>query len=90
MNEDPKYEEARKRVKVLRGFYVNLFFYVIVNIFLIILNLLTSPDRLLFYWVLIGWGIGIVFQALSVFGKNAMFGSNWEEKKIKEYMNKNK
>ncbi|MBK6772681.1 MAG: 2TM domain-containing protein [Ignavibacteria bacterium] len=90
MNEDLKMEEARKRVKALKGFYMNLFFYITINIFLIIVNLVTSPDRLWFYWVLFGWGIGIAFQAFSVFGKNAIFNSGWEEKKIKEYMDKNK
>ncbi|MBK8552821.1 MAG: 2TM domain-containing protein [Ignavibacteria bacterium] len=88
MDSDPKYEEARKRVKALKGFYYNLFMYVVVNISLLIINLLTSPERLWFFWVLIGWGIGIIFQAFSVFGKNAVFGSEWEEKKIKEYMEK--
>ncbi len=88
MNEDPGYEEARKKVKALKGFYMNLFMYVVINIFLAILNLITSPDHLWFLWVVFGWGIGIVIQALTVFGKNALFGSNWEDKKIKEYMDK--
>ncbi len=90
MNEDPKYEAARKRVKALKGFYTNLFIYIVVNIFLIIINLVMSPNHLWFYWVLIGWGVGIVIQAISVFGKNSLFGSDWEDKKIKEYMDKNK
>ena len=30
MNEDPKLEEARKRVKALKGFYMNLMFYIII------------------------------------------------------------
>jgi len=43
MTDNPQYDEARKRVKALKGFYTNLFFYVIVNIFLLIINLITSP-----------------------------------------------
>jgi hypothetical protein len=90
MNEDPKYEDARKRVKALKGFYINLFTYVVINLILAIINFIISPNNLWFYWVLIGWGTGIVFQAFSVFGKNTMFGSDWEDKKIKEYMDNNK
>ena len=90
MDGDPKYEEARKRVKALKGFYINFFFYIVVNAFLAIVNLIISPDHLWFYWVIFGWGIGIIFQAFSVFGKNTVFGSSWEEKKIKQYMDKNK
>ncbi|MEO8209418.1 MAG: 2TM domain-containing protein [bacterium] len=90
MNNDPAYEEARKKVKALKGFYSNLFAYIIVNIFLAILNLLTSPDHLWFLWVVLGWGIGLAIQAYSIFGKSRIFNSQWEEKKIKEYMDKNK
>lgn len=90
MNNDPAYEEARKRVREVKGFYTNLFTYIIVNVFLAIINLITSPTRLWFIWVVIVWGIGIAYQAYSVFGKNRMFGAEWEEKKIKEYMDKGK
>ena len=33
------------------------------------------------------WGIGLLFHAISVFGKNFFLDDDWEEKKIKEYMN---
>jgi len=36
------------------------------------------------------WGIGLVAHGLSVFGKNLFFSSNWEEKKIQEFMDKDK
>jgi len=36
------------------------------------------------------WGIGLVAHGLSVFGHDIFFGSNWEEKKIKELMDKEK
>jgi hypothetical protein len=36
------------------------------------------------------WGIGLAFHALNVFAKDIMFGRNWEEKKIKEYMDEEK
>ncbi|MBL8008555.1 MAG: 2TM domain-containing protein [Ignavibacteria bacterium] len=89
-NENPEYEDARKRVKALKGFYSNLVTYIIVNTFLAIINIITSPGHYWFIWVVIGWGIGLAFQAFSVFGKNVLFGREWEERKIKEYMDKNK
>ncbi|MEM2799420.1 MAG: 2TM domain-containing protein, partial [Candidatus Bathyarchaeia archaeon] len=36
-----------------RGFIAHLAAYIIMNIFLIFINLLTSPHRLWFYWVLL-------------------------------------
>jgi hypothetical protein len=91
MNEEEiKYQRAKKRVEALRGFYVHLGVYVLVNLFLFLLNIITSPDNLWFYWPLLGWGIAIVVQAFSVFGPGRLFGAEWEEKKIQEIIEKEK
>jgi hypothetical protein len=34
------------------------------------------------------WGIGLFFHWFGVFGKNLLFSKSWEERKIKEYMDK--
>ena len=87
--DEEKYEAAKKRVKQLKDFYRNLITYVGVNILLIIINLLTSPGSLWFYWVTIFWGIAIMFHASKVFiFKGKFLGKEWEEKKIKEIMEK--
>ncbi len=78
------YERAVKRVKELKGFYGNLISYCIVIPFLVIINLLTSPGQLWFYWPMLGWGIGLLAHGMNVFS----IGRNWEEKKIQEIMNK--
>jgi len=86
---DEKYEEAKRRVKELRDFYRNMLTYVAVNIFLIIINLITSPGSLWFYWVTIFWGLAILLHASKVFIlKGKFLGKEWEEKKIKEMMGK--
>jgi hypothetical protein len=87
MNEQEiKYQKAKKRVKELRGFYGHLSVYVVVNLGLFLINITTSPERLWFIWPLMGWGIGFVFHALSVFGFLPRFGADWEERKIREIM----
>jgi len=80
------YKKAQQRVESLKGFYTHFGIYIIVNIFLVVLNLISSPNDLWFIWVLLGWGIGVAAHALSVFGMGGLFGSAWEEKKIKEIM----
>ena len=91
MNEEEiKHQRAKKRAEALRGFYIHFGVYVLVNLFLFLLNIITSPARLWFYWPLLGWGIAIVAQALSVFGSGRLFGAGWEEKKIREIMEKEK
>jgi hypothetical protein len=84
--EEIKYQKAKERVSVLRGFYKHLSVYVIVNLGLFLINMTTSPESLWFIWPLMGWGIAIVLHALRVFG--GTLGSNWEEKKIAELMEK--
>ncbi len=83
-NEDVAYERAQKRVKELKSFYGNLISYCIIIPFLIILNLITSPRNIWFYWPMLGWGIGLVAHGMSVFA----IGKGWEEKKIREILEK--
>ncbi|WP_288376922.1 2TM domain-containing protein [uncultured Chryseobacterium sp.] len=80
--ETQAYEKAARRVKELKGFYGNLTSYVLVISFLVILNLITSPEYLWFVWPMMGWGIGVAAHAAGTFG----IGKDWEERKIKELM----
>ncbi|WP_080777381.1 2TM domain-containing protein [Chryseobacterium phocaeense] len=84
--EDGSYEKAKKRVKELKGFYGNLISYCTVIPFLIIVNLLTSPHNLWFYFPMLGWGVGVASHAFQVFG----VGESWKERKIREIMEKQK
>jgi hypothetical protein len=86
MDEQAGRERAKKRVDEIKGFYQHLLVYVLVNIFLFVLNVLTSPRDLWFYWPLLGWGIGVVAHAASVFAIGGVWGKDWEERKIKQLM----
>jgi hypothetical protein len=86
--EEERYFKARKRVEEIKGFYGNLIAYVIVNIGLVVINLLTSPAYLWFFWPMLGWGIGVVFHGLKVFNYMPFLGKEWEEQKIKEFMDR--
>ena len=93
--EDPGYKAARKRVKDIKSFYVHLVVYLTVNIFLILVdsgitrfgnwNLEMSN----FYTALF-WGIGLAAHWASVFGPGFLLGKKWEERKIKELMEKDR
>lgn len=84
--ENLAYERAARRVKELKGFYGNLISYCIVIPFLVVVNLVTSPNDIWFYWPMLGWGIGLLAHGLNVFA----IGKSWEERKIKEFMSKEK
>ena len=49
------------------GFFFHFSAYVLVNAILIAVNLLTTPNKLWFYWPLLGWGIGILAHGLAVY-----------------------
>ena len=87
---EERYLKAQKRVEDLKGFYGNLSSYIIVNIGLMILNLLTSPSYLWFFYPLLGWGIGVAIHGMTVFNYMPFLNRDWEEKKIRELMNKEK
>jgi 2TM domain len=84
MTDEQLYAKARKRVEELKGFYVHLIMYLLVNAGLVVLNLLTSPQYLWFVWPAFGWGIGVVAHGVSVLGAGRFFGSDWEEREFME------
>ena len=86
--ENSKYVKAVERVEKLKEFYQNLASYCLVIPFLIFINLRFSPGFLWFWFPVFGWGIGLTFHFLEVNNYNIFLGSNWEEKKIKEMMDK--
>lgn len=85
MNDSANYLRAKKRVEDLKGFYGSMMAYVIVIPFLIFINYRTSWGFQWFWFPMFGWGIGLLIQAFTVYG----IGSNWEDRKIKEIMEKN-
>jgi hypothetical protein len=87
-NEEERYYQAKKRVEEMKGFYGHLISYVVVNVGLLVLNLLTSPKHLWFFWPMLGWGIGLLFHALKVFNYSPFFNKEWEDRKIREFMEK--
>jgi len=86
LNDSNKYIRAKKRVDELKGFYGNIVAYCVVIPFLIFVNYQTAWGYKWFWFPLFGWGLGIVIQAFTVFG----YGSDWEERKIREIMDKDK
>ena len=87
MESDERYRLAKRRVRVLKGFYIHLATYIAVMALLLLIDFLTGGGWW-FYWPLLGWGIGIVAHAFTVFGIGGILGSEWEEKKTRDLMSK--
>lgn len=86
MEESERYARAKRKVGLLRGFYIHATAYVLVNIFLIIVNLLTTPSLIWFHWSILGWGVGLAAHGASIFFGSRFLGDDWEKRKIREIL----
>ncbi len=95
LENDNKYQEALKRVKKIKGFYIHASVYVVINIMIFIANIQhLDPGEGYFQWknfaTAISWGVGLLAHGLAIFMPLWILGNNWEERKIKELMEKEK
>lgn len=88
--EDEKYLRAKQRVEELKGFYSHLGIFVLINGFLFIVNLVTSPGNWWFYWVTLFWGIALVYHGARIASSRKVFSREWEERKVRQYMEEEK
>ncbi|AUC14769.1 histidine kinase [Tenacibaculum sp. SZ-18] len=88
--ENSRYIKAVEKVEKMKEFYQNLITYLIFIPIFIFINLRFSPQFHWFYFPIIGWGIGVLFHGLEAYNYSLFLGKDWEEKKIKELMRKDK
>ena len=83
--EDKRYQKAKERVEAIKSFYGNLISYCIVIPGLAYLNYMTTNRP----WVIfpaVGWGFGILVHGMEAYGYNPLWGKRWQEKKLRELM----
>jgi hypothetical protein len=92
LDQEERDDRAFNRVKKIKGFYIHLIVYVLVNIGLIIMrtNFFDKGETNFWTWqtfnTCIFWGIGLVAHGASVFGKDIFLGKEWEEKKLEHFL----
>ena len=78
-------ERARRRVAAIKGFYIHFFVFVLVVAGLVVINWLTGGP-----WWALGvfglWGLGALAHGLAVLGRMPRAVANWEERKIRQFM----
>lgn len=77
-------QDVFEQVRKLRGFYLHLMKYLVVNFGLLAINLLSSPHTLWVVLVALGWGLGLLLHALRVFGPVWMLGPDWEKREVEK------
>lgn len=86
-------EMAKKRVKKIKDFYIHLFIYIIGVIFFLLktygsVKFDFFPVKFINWFVMSIWTVVIGIQMIELFFAEIIFGKKWEEKKIKQIMNK--
>lgn len=71
MSDEELYRSAHDQAGRLAGLYRHALVYVLVNLLLIGINLLTGIGTLWCVWPLLGWGLGLAIHAAGVFGNDS-------------------
>ncbi len=74
--------EAFHYVRSLRRFYLHLFRYIIIVAALLAINLILTPQKLWAFWVMGGWGLGVLIHASRVFKPDWFLGPKWEREQV--------
>lgn len=83
------YADAKKKVNQKKTLIKHFITFVMTNILVIGLNILTQPTNLWFYWVTIPWIGVLIGHFFYVYDIDSMiFDRSWEEKSIEKVMEK--
>ncbi len=93
-------EQITKMAKARVSFKVHLFVYIVVNLFLMAIWMMTNGDNMPMYntnwdaayywpmWTHLGWGIGLAFHGFAAYGQGPGMQER-EEAKIRQQVGKN-
>lgn len=85
---EKRYKIAKKQVDEIKKFYLHFGLYLIFIPILIYLNFLSRAGFPWAFFPILGWGFGVAGHAMEVFKYHPFFGKDWEERKIRELMDK--
>lgn len=80
----PLLDTARRDVRRLRKFYSLLGTSLLVVALTAVVNVLTSPGRWWFLWVVFGLGVAIAFSAFDLFARRRWLGPDWERRQVQK------
>ncbi len=87
---EAKYERAKKRMQKIRGFYVHLAVYLVVNTHLLATQYIKGLQVENIFWEYFFipsiWGLALLAHGVNVFLIDAAFTKKWEEKRILKFM----
>lgn len=85
---EKRYKQAKKRVEEIKVFYLHFGIYLLCVPMFIYLNYISYSGFPWAFFPIIGWGIGVANHASEAFNYSPFLGKNWEDRKIREFMDK--
>jgi sensor histidine kinase YesM len=85
---EKKYAQAKEQVDKIKGFYVHATIYLIFVPIFVWLNFQSNAGFPWAVFPICGWGFGVLGHAAETFNYNPFFGKDWEERKIRDLMDK--
>lgn len=86
MQDPAAYQQAQRTVERKLRFFTHLAIYVLVNGGLLLSQMSHSGTVHLLFGPVVGWGIGLLFHALSVFLRQPK--ATWKQRMIEQELNK--
>ncbi len=77
---------ALAHVRRKRSLYIQFGWYVAIMAFLAVVNAVTYVGYVWVIWPALGWGIGLIGQAMKVFDIAPFFGGEWERREVEKVL----
>ena len=87
LQQDAKLANAKRQVATLKGTYIHLVIFTVVILGLALINV-SSGGPWWAVWIVAGWGIGVLADAMAVFGHISKKIADWERARSSNLVDK--
>lgn len=99
-NKKVKLDKARLRVAEIKGFYIHLIVFFVINTAILVIKIIGNAHygetfmgpvwHFSTYGTWLFWGIGLALHGVVTFSKNPFIGKRWEKRQIEKFIEEEK
>ena len=82
-DEDVAFRRATERVRARIGFVAHVGVYLAIGLLLMVLNLVTTPESLWFFWPMLFWLIALAAHVAVLFGPGMRAIEGWRDREYR-------
>ncbi len=79
-DEDVAFRRATERVRARVGFLAHVGVFLAIGLLLLVLNLVTTPESLWFFWPMLFWLIALAAHVVVLFGPGMRAMERWRDR----------